>query len=131
MSNYEPSFYLGIDWGEKRIGLALADSETKIAMPLKTVANIKALREVVEEEQVDTLVIGEPIKMKGDSDNLNPLFLSFLKKVKKEFSELKIELIDERLTSKHADSLIGNKKTKASRDEISAMLILQTYFDKI
>jgi len=121
-------FYLGIDWGEKRIGLALANDEIKLATPLKTVSNISELKKVALEEEVDVLILGKPVKMKEDS--LNPLFLDFVKKLKKEFPNTKIELVDERLTSLHADALPGSKKTKASRDEIAAMLILQSYFDR-
>lgn len=127
MEKFEPKFYLGVDWGEKRIGLALADSETRLAIPFKTVASLKELTEVIKEEEIDILVVGKPIKMKGEEEGLNPLFLDFLEKLKIKLSELKIELVDERLTSKQADKLPGDKKTKASRDEIAATLILQTH----
>ena len=122
--------YLGIDWGEKRIGLALADSETKIATPFKTVGKVEDVARVVESEQVDAVVVGKPCQI---SNFQFPIF----KKFKKFISDLKskisapVELVDERLSSKAADALVGTKKTKASRDEIAAMLILQSYLDKI
>ena len=118
--------YLGVDWGEKRIGLAIGDSDSKMAVPYKTVINIKDVLEIIKEENINIVVIGEPIKMSGKKNFPNK-FLKFVKKIKNN-KNIKIKLVDERLTSKHADSLFGDKKNKASRDAISAMLILDGYF---
>jgi putative Holliday junction resolvase len=121
--------YLGVDWGEKRIGLALADVETKMPLPFKTVNSLKDLLDVVDEEGVALIVIGTPRKMAGEAAN-NPLFLNFLKELKSKTSVPVIE-IDERLSSKGADALIGGVKDKAGRDEIAAALFLQTYLDRL
>lgn len=123
--------YLGIDWGEKRIGLALADGETRLAIPLSSVSSLKGLKEVILTEAPFVLVLGKPIKMSGESEKINPLFLNFLLKLKEEFPNKRIELVDERLTSKQADALPGEKKDKASRDEVAAMIILQSYLDRM
>lgn len=121
--------YLGIDWGEKRIGLSLGDSELKIASPFKVVSGLNELVDIIKKEEIDEIIIGDPIKMSGrESDRAE--FDEFVGNLKKKTS-LSIELIDERLTSKAADSLPGDKKTKSERDAIAAMLILQTYLDKI
>ena len=120
--------YLGIDWGEKRIGLAVGSDETKIATPFKTVANLEELLAVISSEAVDALVIGSPLKMSGAAAN-NPLWLDFVSRLEKK-SNCPLIFLDERLSSLAADALIGTKKTKASRDEIAATLILQSYFDK-
>lgn len=120
--------YLGIDWGEKRIGLAVGNDETKIATPFKTVANLEELLAVVSAEAVDALVIGSPRKMSGAAAN-NPLWLDFVSRLEKK-SACPLIFLDERLSSLAADALVGTKKTKASRDEIAATLILQNYFDK-
>jgi len=122
--------YLGVDWGEKRIGLALGDSETKMAMPFKTVANAREVAKTAGEEMVDVLILGEPIKMRGAADGLDKNFEKFLEELKNLLPETKIELIDERLSSKAADALPGGD-LKASRDEVAAMLLLQEYLDKI
>ena len=121
--------YLGVDWGEKRIGLALADQETKMPIPFKTVNNLKELLTVIDEENIALIVIGTPIKMAGEAAN-NPLFLSFLSELKAK-TEVEIVEIDERLSSKGADALIGETKDKAGRDEIAAALFLQTYLDRL
>jgi putative Holliday junction resolvase len=120
--------YLGIDWGEKRIGLAVGNDETRIATPFKTVANLEELLAVIIAEAVEALVIGSPLKMSGAAAN-NPAWLDFVARLEKK-SACPLIFLDERLSSLAADALIGTKKTKASRDEIAATLILQSYFDK-
>jgi putative Holliday junction resolvase len=125
----EIKIYLGIDWGGKRVGLALGDSETKMAMPFKTVANAVEVAKTASEEMVDILILGEPIKMRGTVDGLDKNFEKFLAELKNLLPETKIELIDERLSSKAADALPGGD-LKASRDEVAAMLLLQEYLDK-
>jgi putative holliday junction resolvase len=123
--------YLGVDWGEKRIGLALADGEIRVATPFKTVGSFSDLVDVIKEEMVDVLVLGKPIKMRGEQDGLNPDFTSFLDRLRLALPEITIELVDERLSSQQADKLPGDKKTKAGRDEMAAMIILQNYFDRL
>lgn len=119
--------YLGIDWGEKRIGLATADEETCIALPLKTVANLTELLEVIKQEDINFIVVGSPKKMNGDLAN-NPLWLKFITDLKAA-SGLPVELLDERLSSLAADALAGSSKEKAERDEVAATIILQDYLD--
>jgi len=123
----EEKKYLGIDWGEKRIGLAMADGVTRLALPLQTVSSVKELLEVIEIEEIDALVLGKPMKMSGDEAD-SQVWLNFLEQLKEKFSG-EIELVDERLTSLAGDALEGHKKEKASRDEIAAVLILQSYLD--
>ncbi|MDD5032229.1 MAG: Holliday junction resolvase RuvX [Patescibacteria group bacterium] len=130
---------LGVDWGEKRIGLALGDNETKLATPYKTVSGIEEIKKIVKEEKIDMVVAGKPLRMAdtgcqisdvpAERDRMSDEFLDFLSKLKSQL-DIPVETIDERLTSKAADALPGNKKEKAGRDEIAAMLILQNYLDK-
>ena len=122
--------YLGIDWGEKRIGLALADSETKLATPFKTVEDADGIVRALEDEQIDIIVLGKPYQISNLQLPISKQFEEFLNELKNK-TNIAIELVDERLSSKAADALVGNKKTKANRDEIAAMLILQSYLDKI
>ncbi len=119
--------YLGIDWGEKRIGLAAADAETSIALPLKTVASLAEVLAVIAEEGMDVVVIGRPRKMSGAEAD-NPLWQNFVDRLKIE-SGKPVELLDERLSSLAADALSGDAKTKAERDEVAATIILQDYLD--
>jgi putative Holliday junction resolvase len=121
--------YLGVDWGEKRIGLSLADAETKMALPFKTVSDLRSLIAVIEAENIGLVVIGSPRKMAGGEAN-TPLFLSFLRDLRAQSAAPVVE-IDERLSSKAADALFGDKKNKAGRDEIAAAIFLQDYLDSV
>lgn len=120
--------YLGIDWGEKRIGLALGDGEIKIAIPFKTVSSFNELLQVIKDEEINFIILGSPQKMSGASAN-NPDWLKFVALLKEKIS-CPLVFLDERLSSLAADALSGSKKTKAGRDEIAASIILQNYFDK-
>ena len=122
--------YLGVDWGEKRIGLALGDSETKVAMPFRTAGDMAELVKVVKGEEIDVVVVGRPVSISNFQFPISKQFEKFVDELKSK-TNIPVELIDERLSSKAADALPGGKKTKAGRDEIAAMLILQIYLDKI
>ena len=118
---------LGVDWGEKRIGLATGDTETGVAIPWKTVHSFSQLLEAIKEEEPDTVVVGAPYKYPHSSE-LSEEFQQFLAELKDNVSA-EVVTVDERLTSKEADDLPGTKKTKADRDSMAAMLILRQYLD--
>lgn len=122
--------YLGIDWGEARIGLAIGDDEVKIASPYSVVNTKEGILDIIKKEEIDCLVVGKPVSMVNPDFPISKKFGRFIDFLKKN-TDAKIELLDERLSSKAADALAGDKKTKASRDEIAAMLILQQFFDNI
>lgn len=131
MNNKSDKKYLGIDWGEARIGLALADGETKIATPLKVAADLVEVLKVISEEEIDVVVVGKPVSMMNyEPRTINEEYNEFVEELKNKIN-LPIELVDERLSSKAADALVGSKKTKVARDIIAAMIILQSYLDKI
>jgi putative Holliday junction resolvase len=121
--------YLGVDWGEKRIGLALADSEIKVATPFKVAGSINEIVKIIKEEEIDVVVVGKPLRMSNVDLRLPNDYLKFLDLLKDKVN-IPVEMIDERLSSKAADALEGNKKNKASRDAVAAMIILQGYLDK-
>lgn len=127
--NKEIVKYLGIDWGEVRIGLALGDSETKIATPFGIASNIDEIVKIAAAEKAEAIVIGEPLAMSDSALKNKDKYLAFVAEVKNK-TNLPIIAIDERLSSKAADALVGDKKNKAPRDAIAAMIILQSYFDE-
>ncbi len=120
--------YLGIDWGKKRIGLSLADSETQLALPFKTVNFLSQVIDVIEKEDIDIIVLGKPVKLNNNKD-LDSDFKNFLLNLRKKTNK-KIELIDERLSTKASISLSGRKQDKADRDALAAAIILQSYLEK-
>jgi putative holliday junction resolvase len=126
---YKFKKYLGIDWGEKRIGLALGDDETKIASPFKVAGDIIEVLQVIKDEDINIIVLGLPLSVKNIEHRMSNEFMDF-KKLLEDKAGVPIELADERLSSKAADALVGEKKTKAARDAVAAMLILQSFFDK-
>ncbi len=122
--------YLGIDWGGKRIGLAIADNQNNLATPYGVVANLEDVLEVITVENIDKVIIGEPKSLAGNIDDLNSDYLDFYNDLVSH-SPAPVIKYDERLSSRAADSLSGSKKEKAPRDAVAAMVILQSYLDYI
>ena len=91
--------------------------------------NLEEILEAVDKEKIDVVILGKPIKMAGGTCPVSDDFLEFAEILKKNL-EIPVKMNDERLSSKAADALPGGKKTKASRDAIAAMLILQDYLDR-
>ena len=122
--------YLGIDWGEKKIGLAIGDDELNIATPLTVVGNIDEVLEIIKKDSIDKIILGLPNKLDNKKSETYNKVIIFKKELEEKLSS-PIETIDERLSSKAADALDGSIKTKADQDAIAAMLILQTYLDQV
>ena len=130
-----------MDYGSKRTGLAVTDELQLIAFGLMTVPTqdlLQALESYLLQENVHTLVVGEPRQMDASPSEIQPEIDAFIAKISKRFPKLTIARQDERFTSKMAvQSLVeaGVKKkkrqNKALVDEVSATLILQAYLDRI
>ncbi len=132
---------LAIDYGQKRVGLAVTDELQIIATGLETVAvkDIwKYLSDYLQREQVETIVVGEPRDMMNRPSDSSRFVEPFVRKLRKTYPEMRIERYDERFTSKMAfqamiDGGLGKKKrrNKALVDTISATLILQSYLESV
>ena len=131
---------LALDYGTKRVGIAVTDELQMIASGLCTVRThdcMDFLKEYLSNESVSTIVIGMPKNHRNQSTDATPYVKGFAKQIRKQFPEMKVELIDERFTSKIAfQSMIdGGLKKKARQDkalvdEVSATLILQSYMEQ-
>ena len=121
--------YIGIDYGEKRIGIALGDSESKIAVPFAVANDVQELIKIIHNEEIEEIVIGLPFTMKSESGEMTVVVEKFVQDLKRQVSLPVIE-IDERLSSKSADTLLGGRD-KTKRDAVAAMVILQTYLDRL
>lgn len=131
---------LAIDYGRKRVGLAVTDPLQIIATGLITVHSkdaIAYLKEYCAKEQVDLFVIGEAKNLDNSPAQSASFATPFIKSLKKEFPDKEITMIDERYTSKIASQTIINsglkKKDRQNKelvDEISAVLILQSYLER-
>lgn len=130
---------LAIDYGQKRVGLAVTDVEQIIATPLTTVHSkdvISFLREYIKTEPVELFVVGEPKQMNNQASESVKYTEPFVRLLAKEFPEMKVVRIDERFTSKIAQQVISNaglkkkdRQNKALVDTISAAVILQSYLE--
>ena len=131
---------LAIDYGKKRVGLAVTDQMQIIASPLTTIptAEIEGfLLDYTKKENVNELVVGYPVQMNNKPSESVKYINPFLKKLEKLFPDIPIHLADERFTSKLAlRALIeGGVKKKVRRDKsmvdkISASLILSAFLEK-
>lgn len=124
---------LGIDYGDKKIGLA--KSAGSLAVPFMILENkgydfvLKKIKEVCESESIDTIVIGVPTSLTGEKESgQHKKVLDFISKL----SSLHITIIqeDERLSTKMAHNISKDMKNRGDDDATSAMLILQSYLDK-
>lgn len=128
---------LAIDYGKKRIGIAVTDDMQMIASGLTTVATNEIfdfLETYLKNEQVELFLIGEPRQMDNTVSESERLIKPFTAELMKRFGHIPIKRVDERFTSKMAvqtmiDSGLKKKqrKNKALIDEISATIILQSY----
>lgn len=132
---------LAIDLGTKRTGLAVTDSLKMLANPLETIETqrlLDYLKAYFAKEDVDTIVLGYPTKLNGQDNEMTPLVKAMKAKLSSAFPAMKIELEDERFTSKMAmQSMINmgskkkDRKEKAGNlDKVSAAIILQSYLEK-
>jgi putative holliday junction resolvase len=128
---------MAIDYGRKRVGIAVTDELQLIANGLKTVPAheiMTFLRSYIQKEKVDMFVVGEPRQMNNQPSESLQYIIPFVNRLKKEFPEIQVEMIDERFTSKMAfQTMIDGGLKKKDRqnkemvDTISAAIILQSY----
>ena len=131
---------MSIDFGTKRIGIAVTDPLQIIATGLETVPAEEIwnfLKSYVSKEEVETIVVGEPLHLDGTPAQIAPLVAEFVQKLKKEFPDISILTRDERFTSVDARRIIlqsgiskKKRRNKALVDKVSAVLILQDYLEE-
>ena len=131
---------VGIDYGKKRVGVAVSDPLMIFASPLETVptANIiNYLKTYTSKEEVEKFVVGYPMNMDNRPSEAAQYVDVFLKQLKKTFPQIPVVLEDERFTSVLAfQSLIDSgvkkmdRRDKAAVDKVSAAIILQTFMDR-
>ncbi len=129
---------MGLDVGDKHIGVAVSDSLGLIAQGLKTIERQNCevkLREVIEEYEVDSIVVGIPKMLNGTIGIQGEKVLKFAEELKSLLS-LPVNLWDERLSTVAAERVLleadtSRKKRRELRDKISAVIILQGYLDSL
>lgn len=132
---------LGIDYGDARTGLAITDALGITAQGLETVTTngndkvlLAKLDDVFSKYEIDTIVIGMPLNMNGTKTERVEKTKSFIHKLKCKYNKMKIETVDERLTTVQAHRTMNElgikpKNKKGIVDTISAVYILETYIN--
>lgn len=133
---------LGLDIGDRKIGVALSDPEAILASPLTIIGrqvdleDVKAILDIIQREQVNTIIVGLPRSMDGSIGGQAKKVMSFTAELKAH-TGVPIEFRDERLSTVLANRLMreGGKKKKARQktgdDAIAAAVVLQGYLDEV
>jgi putative pre-16S rRNA nuclease len=131
---------LAIDYGRKRIGLALSDELGITARPLQTLVHknrrddIRRLRDLCREHGVAFILVGHPVHITGEAGEMAGETARFAARLRKELG-IKVELADERLTTWEAEETMAalgapRHRKDASVDAIAAAILLREYLDK-
>ena len=135
--------YLGIDYGTKRIGIAVSDESGEFAFPKKIISNevgaLAEILELIEKEKIGTIVVGNSMTSTGERNTVMKHVDAFVEQVKSQ-SKIPVVLQDERFSSMMARSmdhkksdLVANPRRGESRveriDDRAAALLLQRYLD--
>ncbi|MDH4461066.1 MAG: Holliday junction resolvase RuvX [Spirosomataceae bacterium] len=132
---------VAIDYGTKRVGIAVTDPLKIIASALETVHAkdiISFLKEYIEREEVEALIVGMPVRLDGTDTDNTPHVKGFVKLLGKTFPEMPVHLHDERFTSAMALQVMLDmgttkkaRKEKGNIDKLSATIILQSYMESL
>jgi len=130
---------LAIDYGTKRVGIAVTDPEKIVANPLTTVPTkdiITFLSQYLLQEEVESIVVGMPRDLFNNDSHSTAAVKQFVNQLKRKFVAYPLHLHDERFTSKMAvDAMIRSGSSKSDRrkkeniDKLSATIILQSYME--
>jgi putative Holliday junction resolvase len=130
---------LAIDYGRKRIGLAISDELGLIAKPLATLSrtnrstDLRRLRDICRAQGVVRIIVGHPLHMRGGASPMADEAARFAARLKKELG-IEVELQDERLTSWEAERTMAETRSPSRRrrgplDDVAAAVLLRDYLE--
>ena len=132
---------VALDFGLKRIGVAITDDFNIIASALDTVSSnniIPFLNKIVEKNDIKTIVVGQPLQKDYSPSLIEKEILKFIDVLKNKFPNISLERYDERYTSVIAKKVIiqsgiskSKRRDKSLVDKISATIILQSYLENL
>lgn len=133
--------YIGIDYGDTRIGISTCDTLEILATGYCTINRqkedaIKKILEICKEEGSYELVVGKPLRLNGNSEIQVEKVEKFVSELKKKEDKINIYFVDERYTTKQAEYYLNNfskkngKKKRQVVDMLAATIILQTFLDR-
>jgi len=136
----KPRRVLAVDYGRKRIGLALSDALGLTAQPLATLVRVnrqtdlRRLREACRTHGVTHIIVGHPLHMTGEAGEMANEAARFATRIEKEIG-IGVELVDERLTSWEAEQTVAETKSSARRrrqplDDVAAAVLLRDYLER-
>ena len=139
MKKPAPKRVLAIDYGRKRIGLAISDELALIAQPLTTLVrtnrqnDIRRLRQICRDREIARIVVGSPLHIRGETSPMSEEAARFAARLRKE-SGIPVDLQDERLTSWEAGQMAAKLKSssrpnRAPLDHLAAAIILREYLE--
>lgn len=132
--------YLGIDFGIKRVGLAVSSPGSKMAFPLKTIfrttrqALFEELVDLISKEKIEGVVLGMPLGLEGEETFTARQVANFRKSLERRI-DLPVYTVNEAYTSCEAQAVIQEKNLKSGRqkkilDQVAAVLILETFLNQ-
>lgn len=133
---------LGLDYGNSKVGVAITDPLGITAQGLETVMYkgndkllLRRLDEIMAQYEISTIVVGMPYNMDGTKTERAEITEKFLHKLKCKYNKIKLETIDERLTTVAANKTlnlldVNKRKKKEIEDTLAAVYILETYINK-
>ena len=126
---------LGIDYGDKKIGLAFGDSSVRVAVPLEVISNegattIDLLVHRVNEENIDRIVVGVPLPQGNHSSVQLEKTRSFIASLA-QATDVQVVEEDESFTSAESIRLQKEDHSRVDEDALAAMLIVQAYIDQL
>jgi RNAse H-fold protein YqgF len=134
--------YMGLDYGDKTVGVAVSDEMGLTAQPLETITRerwnklrqtCQRIEEIIKEKGVEVIVVGKPLNMNGTEGERLEQTRDFIEMIRRR-TGLQVEELDERLTTVEADRILdASGVAKSGRkeyiDKMAAAIILQTYLD--
>jgi putative pre-16S rRNA nuclease len=131
---------LAIDYGRKRIGVALSDELGLTAQPLVTIVranrrdDLRRLRQICRRHGVARILVGHPLHISGEAGEMAAEAARFAARLKKEL-RIMVELVDERLTTWEADQLMAETNSSSRRkripiDDVAAAILLREYLNR-
>lgn len=124
--------YLGVDYGDSKVGLAIADSETGLALPYKIISGkdwqklFIDLSDIIKAEDIEAIVVGIPIGARNESVSAQEdRVRQFIESLKEKIIDIEVVPYDERFSTQAAQKLGAGSKD----DDVAAMLTLQNYLD--
>ncbi len=127
---------VALDYGEKRIGAAVAEMEVGVALPAAVLPNdLQAVLRFLQEQKPDRIVVGMPYRLSGEAGSRAQQVQAFIEALRAHL-EVPIDTVDERLSSQEAERRLlqggyRRRQRRAVQDSIAAALLLETYLRRL